>query len=178
MNFRIYPEKKYDNIIHNVPPKYYQVVESYESLAKEIYPSLEIPFIGACISTGDYTQVSLNFGNFEIPQGSRIAHLRLFREDRNISKAYDTIIFPIKSGAIISVPWKYADDHHRPILMAGGIEGIVNAHGLPDIKFGPVSEYTVNGAIIPVVVDFGEQEQEKLRKQNSNESNGHSPQKR
>ena len=90
--------------------------------------------------------------------------MRLFREDYPFSKAYDTIIFPIKSGAIISVPWKYADDHHRPILF-GGLEGIIEAHGLPSKKFGHVSEYTISGAIIPTIIDFGKQESEKLKEQ-------------
>ena len=157
MDFKCYPEEKYTNMMNVVDPYHYQVAYCHDPLAQEIYPSLRKPFIAACISTGGFIQVALNVGNFEIPKGSRIAHMRLYREAVPLSKSYDTVIFPIRSGAIISVQWKHADDHHRSLLTTD-LEGIVEAHRLPSKKSGHVSEFTENGAIIPVVIDFGKQE--------------------
>jgi hypothetical protein len=170
--YRSYSEENYENILKAVPPKHYRIVMPEDLLAKQIYPSLKMPFVSACIATGDHTQVALNFADFEIPKGTLIVHLRLFREDNGISKAYETIIFRVNSGGVISVPAKYHEDRYKPILISSGLEGIMAANYLPPNKFGLVKDYTVHGATIPVVIDFGKQERERIQGERQ-EDNGY-----
>lgn len=157
MNF--YPERKYTNILNSVDPYHYLVTTSEDLLAKQIFPDFKQPFVGACVSTGGTTQINLYYKQFEIPIGSRIPHLRWFREDNSLSKAYDIILLPIKSGDILIVSWKEAIDHHKPLIKAGGLEGLIETNNLPSKKQGHLSEY---GGYVPVVVDFAAQEKEKF----------------
>ena len=158
MNF--YPEKKFTNILNAVDPYHYLVTTSEDLLSQQIFPDLKMPFVGACISTGGTTQVTLYYKQFEILKGSRIPHLRWFREDNQLSKAYDIILLPIKSGDILIVSWKEAIDHYTPLIKAGGLAGLIETNQLPQKKKGHLSEY---GAYIPTVIDFATQEKERLK---------------
>jgi hypothetical protein len=158
MNF--YSDKKYANILNTVAPHHYLITTSEDLLSKQFFPDLKMPFVGACVSTGGTTQVTLYYKQFQIPEGSRIPHLRWFREDNQISKAYDIILIPIKSGDILIVSWKEAIDHHKPLLEAGGLEGLIKTNHLPSKKSGHLSEY---GAYVPTVIDFATQENEGLK---------------
>jgi len=151
-------EKLYKKVTKILPQASYQIVEPHDALAKDIGPTMDQQWVSAWVSTSDVTMVEHRCGTLIIPPGSQIIHQRIFRHCTHNGtphlNADDMVLFPIKEGNIVGVYRKDAPDHYTSILQYGGLEHIANEYHLPKQKAGHINAYTVNGASIPIIIDF------------------------
>ena len=153
---KLFPEKKYDEILKEVGSFRYVIYEPGESIPGNIFSqSLEIENYNCVVAgTGDTLLPCLlalpTHKNIVIPQGSPVIVVRLLREDRSHGELHynadDQIIFPTVEGNIFRLSRKDAPDHYLQIAGTANILTIATAYSLPSDKCGPIGQYSERGA--------------------------------
>lgn len=158
--FKLFPERRYKEIIKEVGVYQYHIYDKDESVPGEIFQKeLNIQNYN-CIVAGTGSTLSMYSVQIDpvhkivIPKNEQVIVVRLLRfDDRHGTPHYnadDQIIFPTVAGDIVRLARKDAPDHYVEIAQHTNISSIVDAYKLPDNKSGSVDKYTEKGAKLQV----------------------------
>jgi hypothetical protein len=92
--------------------------------------------------------------DFVVPHNSDIIVVRFLGFDDTHGdphyNADDQVFFPVKSGNILRMSRQDAQDHYIPIVGDSTVWDVATAYHLPLEDYGPVQNYTANGASFPI----------------------------
>ncbi len=146
----------------------YLYAESSDSFFTSLFGSNSpsIPCIGVCAGTGSTLQMNLIYRDFTISNGTEVVINRMLRPcDHNgvyHGNADDYMYFPDQKGNIIRVSRRDAPDHILYIARATGLDHIVSAYHLPTERYGFLSDYVGNGALMPIRIDCPDDKSAKI----------------
>lgn len=158
--FKPFSEKSYNKIKQEIGPLRYYIYEEGENIPGNIFSRVLTLQNYNCVvaGTGDtvesYAFVSNHQENIVIPKNEQIIVVRLLRFDNTHGdphyNADDQIIFPIQDGRIFRISRRDAPDHYLKITATANITSVADAYRLPDIKYGPIQNYSEKGASLHI----------------------------
>lgn len=160
---KIFPEKKYKEIIEEVGPYRYCIYEKDELIPGGIFSKgLAIQdyncVVAASGSTTSLCTLQLTLDKqVVIPKDAQVSIVRLLRYDGSHGEPHynadDQIIFPTIEGNIFRVARRDNPDHYLKIAGSTNMFTIADAYRLPIEKTGPVNKYSAQGAKLHVKLE-------------------------
>jgi hypothetical protein len=158
--FKPFSEKNYTKIVNEIGSLHYYIYDEGEFIPGNIFSkALKIQNYNCVVAgTGDTTESYIfetrGNENIVIPKNEQVIVVRLLRLDYAHGEPHynadDQIIFPVHDGRIFRVTRRDAPDHYLKITATANIASVADAYRLPDIKYGPIQNYTENGASLHI----------------------------
>lgn len=158
--FKLFPEKKYTEIVQEVGLYRYCIYNKDEKVPGGIFnKELSIQNYN-CVVAGTGSTLSMYSVQIDpvqkivIPKDEQVIVIRLLRFDNAHGEPHynadDQIIFPTIDGDIVRLARKDAPDHYIEITKHTNISNIADAYKLPHQKSGSVDKYSEKGAKLQV----------------------------
>ena len=163
--FKIFPEKKYKEIVESIGRFKYFLYEKAEILPGGFFSQISRLSDYTCVlagtgaTTGTCTLRLLGTEEIIIPKNEQVIVFRLLRYDDSHGEphfnANDQIIFPTQKGNILRLARKDVPDHYIKISAESNMRTIAEAYKLPEEKSGPIEQYVESGARLHVDLQDG-----------------------
>ncbi len=152
-----FPEKSYSEIINEVGKYRYSIFEEGESVPGGIFKQkLDLANYNCVVAGTGSTISAINLNiptlssSLVVPLDTPVVIVRLLRFDDSHGEPHynadDQLIFATQDGTVWRLPRKDAPDHFIEIANSASLLTVAEAYQLPDVKQGPVSDYSAKGA--------------------------------